>query len=261
MKKHLHQSEPILSLIVLALPLLWLFWPVAVSQLKSHKVQVVAQFPSDPEAFTQGLAFDDDGKLFMGTGLNGYSSIREVDLATGKVLRQLDNAHDDFGEGVTVVGDKLIQLTWKSKMAFIYDKKNFVNLRNSSYTYEGWGIAFDGQKLFVSDGTDVLHLWDKDNFAETGQIKVYDDNGPVYYLNELEFVDGLIYANVWKTDQIARIDPETGAVVDWLDLTGLLDKEKYPSSNVLNGIAFDGKNLYVTGKRWPFIFQIALPPN
>lgn len=219
---------------------------------------VVHTYPHDPDAFTQGLIFD-NGFLYEGTGLDGRSSLRKVELSTGKVLQRLDLPHGYFGEGIVLWKDKLIQLTWQSKIGFVYDRATFKQLRTFTYSREGWGITQDGKRLIMSDGSSSLFFWDPETFAETGELKVVDEKGRrVSNLNELEYVRGEIYANIWQTDRIARISPATGRVLGWIDLSGLLTERERTQSDVLNGIAYDpkGHRLFVTGKNWPKLFEI-----
>jgi glutamine cyclotransferase len=218
--------------------------------------RVIASHPHDPDAFTQGLVID-DGVLYEGTGINGKSSLRRVDLETGKVLQLQALPAQFFGEGITLFGDKIIQLTWKSRYGFVYDKNSFKLLRVFAYPFEGWGITHDGKNLITSDGTAVLRFITPHTLAQQRSITVTDGNKPVALLNELEYVGESIYANVWKTDRIAIIEPDTGKVTGWLDLAGILPQGKR-SVAVLNGIAYDAgqEALYVTGKLWPEIFEI-----
>ena len=229
---------------------------------QEYTYSITAEYPHDPNAFTQGLAFY-NGSLYEGTGLYGNSSLREVDLETGQVMRIIWLSPSYFGEGIAVVGDRIIQLTWKSQTGFVYARENFTLLREFQYTMEGWGIAYDGQNLFMSDGTATIRLLDPANFSLVGEIHVHDYNGPVALLNELEYVEGEIFANVWMTDRIARISPTTGEVLGWIDLTGLSSSFHQGSIDVLNGIAYDSqtKRLFVTGKLWPSIFEIEITPK
>ncbi len=228
-----------------------------------YSFEVVNIYPHDPAAFTQGLVFE-DGFLYEGTGLRGSSTLRKVELTTGVILQQLELDEQYFGEGITIFNENIIQLTWTSQVGFVYDKKTFEQLQQFSYSYEGWGITHDGIHLIVSDGTSVLHFLDPETFAEVSLVYVYDSRGPVTRLNELEYIQGEIYANVWQTDFIARIDPHTGRVTGWIDLTGLLaeDSSEQPV-DVLNGIAYDTESdrLFVTGKLWPQLFEINLVPQ
>ena len=223
--------------------------------------RVLATYPHDPQAFTQGLVYY-QGDFYEGTGLRGRSSLRKVDLETGEVLqlRQLPDQY--FGEGVTLFDDRLYQLTWQSHIGFIYDRASFDLLATFQYPTEGWGLTHNGRELIMSDGSSTLFFLDPQTMNLLRQVPVWDENGPVVRLNELEYIDGAVYANIWQTDRIARIDPDTGQVLAWIDLTGLLPPEDRPGANVLNGIAWDeeGGRLFVTGKLWPKLFQIELTP-
>ena len=222
--------------------------------------RIVNAFPHDPFAFTQGLVYT-DGFLYEGTGLYGQSSLRCVNLESGMVLKRRELPRQFFGEGVTVWQDKIVQLTWRSKVGFVYDRQSFELVEKFNYSTEGWGLTHDGRRLIMSDGTSTLYFLDPGSFAETGQVTVQDDEGPVNQLNELEYVGGEVYANIWKTDRIARIDPASGRVLGWIDLQGLLSAEEQRGPvDVLNGIAYDHENerLFVTGKRWPKLFEIEL---
>ncbi|MCI5131138.1 MAG: glutaminyl-peptide cyclotransferase [Candidatus Electrothrix sp. EH2] len=221
---------------------------------------VVREYPHDPKAFTQGLAWD-KGKVYEGTGRYGHSSLRSVDLKTGLVNRQRDYTDRFFAEGVTVFQDRIYQLTWKNKKVFLFEKENFSVLGSWPYPREGWGITHDGNELIASDGTAQLYFLDPKTLEEKRRITVRDDQGPVTQLNELEYVRGAIYANVWKTDQIAIIRPQDGAVSGWLDLSGLSAKVRSiwkAKTDVLNGIMYDPADdrLFVTGKLWPSLFEI-----
>ncbi|MEA2586841.1 MAG: glutaminyl-peptide cyclotransferase, partial [Thermomicrobiales bacterium] len=235
----------------------------AVPQAPVWGYRVVAAYPHDPTAFTQGLAVV-AGVLYEGTGLVGESSLRRVDLATGTVLQSVALAPPHFGEGIAAVGDRLYQLTWQTGTCFVYDRQTFALRETFSYPTEGWGLASDGERLVMSDGTDALVFRDPATFAETDRVAVRDGAEPVDDLNELEVVDGEVWANVWKRDRIARIDPANGRVTGWIDLTGLLPPQDRPegSDAVLNGIAHDPDTgrLFVTGKLWPTLFEIALVP-
>lgn len=227
-----------------------------------YTYRVVNEYPHDPNAWTQGLIYQ-NGVMYEGTGLYGRSSLRRVDLETGDVLQRYDLSDEYFGEGVTLFEDRLIQLTWKSRIGFVYDRDSFALLRDFHYPTEGWGITHDGQRLIMSDGSSTLYFRDPETFEKIGRVEVFDDNGPVVRLNELEYIQGEVYANVWQTDRIARIDPETGRVTAWIDLTGLLSPEDLRGADVLNGMAYDAGNdrLFVTGKLWPKLFQIELVPR
>ncbi|MDH3556745.1 MAG: glutaminyl-peptide cyclotransferase [Deltaproteobacteria bacterium] len=222
--------------------------------------RIVNTYPHDPRAFTQGLVFADDA-LYEGTGLRGPSSLRKVDLKTGNILQVRQLPARFFGEGITIYGNRVIQLTWRARVGFVYDRQTFQLLHTFNYPTEGWGITHDGRSLIMSDGTSTLYLLDPQTFQEVGRLEVHTRDGPVSRLNELEYVQGEIYANVWKTDRIARISPQTGEVLGWIDLEGLLKPEdRYRRIDVLNGIAYDVKNdrLFVSGKLWPKLFEIEL---
>jgi len=224
----------------------------------SYTYEVVNEYPHDANAFTQGLIME-DGILYEGTGLWGSSTLRRVDLETGNVLQMHELSGEFFGEGITVFGDRIIQLTWQSQKGFVYDKQSFDLLQEFSYPTQGWGITTDGTQLIMSDGTANLYFLDPETFEKTGQVEVHDYE-PVTKLNELEYINGEVYANVWQTDKIAIINPQTGQVTGWIDLKGIYTPETSNSNNVLNGIAYDteGDKLFVTGKRWSQLFQIKL---
>lgn len=219
--------------------------------------KIVNTYPHDPGAFTQGLVYE-DGFLYEGTGLRGQSTLRRVDLTSGAVVQSLALDPELFGEGITLFGDRIIQLTLTSGIGFVYDQQSFSKLDEFSYTPEGWGLTHDGRELIMSDGSAELRFLDDESFRETSRVTVTDGDLPVQWLNELEYVEGEIYANVWQTDLIARISPDTGEVLGWIDLAGLRRDE--PSAGVLNGIAYDseGRRLFVTGKNWPELFEIEL---
>ena len=222
--------------------------------------KIVNVYPHDRKAFTQGLIFD-DGFLYEGTGLYGESTLRKVELETGKVLKIHQLPPQFFGEGITLWKGKLIQITWREKTGFVYDKESFQLLREFNYSTEGWGITHDEKRLIMSDGTATLYFLNPDNFEVIGRIEVKDKDMPIANLNELEYIRGEIYANIWQTDRIARISPKTGQVVGWINLKGLLSEEdRLQSVDVLNGIAYDAKRdrLFVTGKLWPKLFEIEL---
>ena len=220
---------------------------------------VVRSYPHDRQAFTQGLVYL-DGVLYEGTGLHGRSGIRKVKLETGEVLQMRPLESQYFGEGIAVWKDSLIQLTWKSGIGFVYDRTTFAPRRTFTYSGEGWGLTRNGTRLIMSDGSDTLRWLDPQSLRETGKLVVRDGKTPVPRLNELEFVKGEIYANVWETERIARISPSTGLVTGWIDLAGLLDHREAAGVDVLNGIAYDAAKdrLFVTGKLWPKVFEIQL---
>lgn len=220
--------------------------------------EVVNAYPHDTGAFTQGLGYH-DGTLYEGTGIRGESDIRQVKLESGNVIRKREISDQYFGEGITLWNDRLVQLTWQSNVGFVYERATFDRVDDFSYPTEGWGLTHDGERLIMSDGTSSLYFHDPDTFERQGSVEVQDDDEPIDQLNELEFIEGKVYANVWQADRIAIIDPTDGRVTAWIDLTGLLpEKDRTPSTDVLNGIAYDAENdrLFVTGKRWPKLFEI-----
>lgn len=228
-------------------------------QIPRYQVQVIAVYPHDPQAFTEGLIYD-NGFLYESTGLYGESSLRKVDLNTGEVIHLVKVEDQYFGEGLTLVDSTLIQLTWESKAAFLYDKNTLELEKAVCYPYEGWGITYDGNHLIVSDGSNLLRFLDPRNFCLIRELPVSSEEKPIEQLNELEYVDGKIYANVWHTDIIIIIDPQNGEVVGWIDLTSLEEKRN-TGEDVPNGIAYDAKDnrLFVTGKRWSHIYEIQIP--
>jgi glutamine cyclotransferase len=234
-------------------------WAQMPRNLPMYGYQVVRSYPHDPGAFTQGLQYL-DGVLYEGTGQVGQSSIRRVELETGKLLQKRDVSPPHFGEGITVWKDELIELTWKSNVAFVYDKKTFEPRRTFKYAGEGWGLTQDAMNLYMSDGSDELRVLDPATFAERRRIKVTSAGAPLRELNELEWVKGEIFANIWMTDQIARIAPASGKVAGYIDLRGLLSASERASTDVLNGIAYDAAHdrLFITGKWWPKLFEIKL---
>jgi len=224
---------------------------------------VVHTYPHDPKAFTQGLIVV-DGHLYESTGLQGRSSLRLVDLSTGQVLQKHDLPPQDFGEGLTDWGTSLIQLTWTSHKAFVYDRFSFSLLKTFTFEGEGWGLTHDSKHLILSDGTSYLRFLDPESFHVVRRLRVTDERGrAIDNLNELEYVRGEIYANIWQTDTIVRISPQTGKVIGRINLNGIIDKnELHESGAVLNGIAYDTAQdrLFVTGKLWPKLFEIKLGP-
>lgn len=236
--------------------------PSAAVQVPISTYRVLNVFPHDPTAFTQGLVYQ-DGIFYEGTGLRGQSTLRKVDPATGQVLQGIRLPDQYFGEGIAILGQRLYQLTWQENTGFIYDKDSFELLDTWRYEGEGWGLATDGQRLLMSDGSHELRFLDPETLAELGRVAVLDDAGqPVSRLNELEWVGGEVWANVWQTDRIARIDPASGRLLGWIDLAGLLPDEDRAAQrvDVLNGIAYDAATarLFVTGKWWPKLFEIEL---
>lgn len=226
----------------------------------TYGYRILHTYPHDPKAFTQGLIYL-DGYLYESTGLQGRSSLRKVDLQTGKVLQRYDLSPDIFGEGLTNWKNTLVQLTWKKQTGFVYDRATFHLLRTFHYTGEGWGLTQDGAHLIMSDGSSSLRFLDPQTFHEVKRIVVIDGGVEVHDLNELEYIHSQVYANVWQTDLIAIISPQTGHVTGWIDLSGLRPASTQGNSNaVLNGIAFDAAHnrLFVTGKLWPKLFGIQL---
>jgi glutaminyl-peptide cyclotransferase len=225
--------------------------------------QIIKVFPHDSEAYTQGLVFH-QGVLYEGTGLLGKSSLRKVDPETGHILKQVRLPDQLFGEGITLWEDKIIQLTWKSGIGLIYDQGTFQLLKKFSYFSEGWGITQDGKQLIMSDGTSFLYFWNPHSFKEVKRVQVLDRGVPITMLNELEYIKGKIFANVYLTDKIVIISPETGRVTGWINLQGLLSaKDRTGKEDVLNGIAYDARKdrILVTGKYWPKLFEIRLIPD
>lgn len=225
-----------------------------------YTYEVVNSWPHDPKAFTQGLAYH-DGYIYESTGHHGTSSLRKVELKTGKVKKKHNVPEQYFAEGMTIFHDRVFQLTWQSRVCFFYDLKSFELLGEFHHGGEGWGLTDDDKHLIMSDGTNQLRFIDPNTFLPLRTISVLDANQPLRELNELEYVKGEIYANIWHSEKIVRIDPATGRILGWIDLTGLRPPEVEDNTdNVLNGIAYDEKEdrLFVTGKRWPKLFEIRL---
>jgi len=230
--------------------------------IPTYSYEIFNRWPHDRTAYTEGLVFS-GGALFESTGLNGASSVRRVEIATGRVTQSLSLAPDFYGEGLTLFDDMLIQLTWQSHKGFVYDARCFCPRGEFAYDGEGWGLTHDGRSLIMSDGTQRIRFLDPRTFATIRTIDVYDNGQPLMNLNELEYVRGEIYANVWQTDSIVRIDPATGALRGRIDLTGLFPvAERAGPDDLLNGIAYDDATdrLFVTGKNWPTLFEIRLRP-
>ena len=246
------------------------FVPFAILVLSTHAGQhptnapvfdfeAVKVYPHDHAAFTQGLEFR-EGSLYEGTGLNGHSTLRKVDLETGRVLEETALANQFFGEGITVLNGQVTQLTWQSHVGYVYDQRTFRLLRNFSYPGEGWGLANDGHLIYMSDGTPQIRCLDPRTFSEIRHLTVHEGTHNIEALNELEWVRGELFANVWQTDRIVRVSPQDGRVLGWIDLAGLLPQKDREGADVLNGIAYDsmGDRLFVTGKLWPKLFEIRL---
>jgi glutamine cyclotransferase len=233
--------------------------PAVTAPIYGYRVK--NSYPHDRAAFTQGLVFE-DGYLLEGTGLHGRSTLRRVELETGKIIQFRGLPVRYFGEGITIFDGRIVQLTWQARTGFVYDRNSFALREKFHYPTEGWGLTHDGNRLILSDGTDILYFLDPGTFEQIGKLRVVDHQGAaVTRLNELEYVKGEIFANIWQTDRIARIAPDTGRVTGWIDLAGLLNRQgQIPPVDVLNGIAYDeaGDRLFVTGKLWPKLFEIEL---
>lgn len=225
-----------------------------------YTYSIVNTYHHDENAFTQGLVYE-NGSLYESTGLYGDSTLRRVNLETGEVLQLYTLPDSYFGEGITIFDDKIIQLTWRENKSFVYDKHSFELLQEFNYSTEGWGITYDGNRLIMSDGTANLYFLDPETFEKVGQVEVHE-TAPVTKINELEYINGKVYANIWMEEKIAIINPQTGQVEGWIDLNGIQNIENQNMDKVLNGIAYDAveDRLFVTGKRWPHLFEIKLIP-
>jgi len=222
--------------------------------------KIVNKYPHDPQAFTQGLVWD-KGFVFEGTGRHGYSSLRKVNLQTGRTEHEIEYEDDIFAEGVTVFHDKIYQLTWKNRLLFIYDKHDLSLIKKFNYPREGWGITHDSQNLIVSDGSSTLYFLDPETLVEVRRISAHEHSQVIGSLNELEYIHDRVYANVWKSNRVAIINPLHGQIEGWIDLSGLDEKlPKHSDAGVLNGIMYDSdkQRLFVTGKLWPTLFEIVL---
>jgi glutaminyl-peptide cyclotransferase len=226
---------------------------------QAYGYKVLNVYPHDTEAFTEGLEYR-NGFLYESTGLVGKSMLRREQLETGQVLQETAVPAQHFGEGITVLNQRIIQLTWQTQIGFIHNQSTFATESTFSYPGQGWGLANDGKQIYMSDGTSQIRFWDPTTLAETQRITVHDAGGPITMVNELEWVNGMIYANIWQTNNVAIISPMDGSVVGWIDLAGLLTPQEYAQADVLNGIAYDAaaNRLFVTGKLWPKLFQIQL---
>ncbi|MCJ7763225.1 glutaminyl-peptide cyclotransferase [Candidatus Bathyarchaeota archaeon] len=225
-----------------------------------YTYSVVNTYPHDENAFTEGLVYE-NGSLYESTGLYGSSTLRRVNLETGEVLQLYTLPSMYFGEGISIFDDKIIQLTWTEHKGFVYDKDSFELLQEFNYSSEGWGITYDGNRLIMSNGSSTLQFLDPETFEKVGQVEVHD-TAPVSNINELEYINGKVYANIWMEEKIAIINSQTGQVEGWIDLSGIQDLQNQDVGNVLNGIAYDteGDRLFVTGKMWPHLFEIKLIP-
>ena len=249
-------------LAVLVLALLWPAHSHSQSTGNADSFRIVQSYPHDPRAFTEGLVYA-DGVLYESTGEKGRSTLRVIDPKTGIITKHIDVADTYFGEGITVWQNQLIQLTWQDHIGFVYDRSSLRFLQTFPISGEGWGLTQDGRSLIMSDGTPTLHFLDPHTFRETRHLQVTENGTPVQKLNELEYIHGEIFANVWYSDRILRISPQTGKVLGWLDLSALLSaSQRTDREAVLNGIAYDAKtgHLFLTGKLWPRIFEIELTP-
>lgn len=227
---------------------------------KKYGYKVVQTYPHDREAFTQGLIYD-KGIMYESTGQKTSSSLRETELKTGKVVRQLDLDDSLFGEGITLYGDRIFQVTWESKVGFVYEKSTFKVINKIYYATQGWGLTTIGNKIVMSDGTNILYYYEPETFTVLSRLEVYNNEQKVDSLNELEYINGEIWANIWMSDLIVRIDPLSGKVLSYINLKGLLpESEKKPDTDVLNGIAWDKESgrIFVTGKKWPKLYEIRL---
>jgi glutamine cyclotransferase len=228
-------------------------------RVQNFSYEVINTYPHDRAAFTQGLVYH-QGILYESTGLNGQSSLRQVELETGRVMKKVDVPSVHFAEGLALFNNRLFQLTWQTQTTFVYDLDSFVQLKTLSYSGEGWGLTHNGQSLIMSNGSNQIRFLDPETFQVQRTISVTDNDRAVSMLNELEFIKGEIFANIWLTDRIARIDPTSGKVTGWINLAGLLPLQDRGGADVLNGIAYDeaGDRLFITGKLWPKLFQIKL---
>lgn len=231
-------------------------------QIDQYSYEIVNKYPHDNEAFTQGL-FYYNGYLYESTGLYGESSLRKVDLQTGDVLEKIELNEEFFGEGMTIIDDKIYQLTWKSNQGFVYDIETFEVVREFEYQTEGWGLTHNKESIIMSDGTDKIYFYNIQDLSYQKYISVRINEVPLKDINELEYINGKIYANIWKSDLIALIDPDSGVVTGEIDLSGLLTGREKSNADVLNGIAYDRQSdrLFVTGKKWPYLYELKIKLN
>ncbi|MCJ7691431.1 MAG: glutaminyl-peptide cyclotransferase [Clostridiaceae bacterium] len=224
-----------------------------------YPYEIINTYPHDANAYTEGLVYE-SGFIYESTGIFNESTLRKIDLQTGEIVKLHKLDRNYFGEGITLYYNKIYQLTWKSNVGFVYDKESFKLINKFYYNTQGWGITHNDEHLIMSDGTDTLYFLNPNNFKKVYSIKVHDEFRPVTRLNELEFIKGEIYANVWRRDRIARICPHSGRVTGWIELKGLLSAKEYKNADTLNGIAYDklSNRIFVTGKKWPKIFEVKL---
>lgn len=229
------------------------------NNIPMYSYNIIKTYSHDARAFTEGLVYE-DGVLYESTGKYNESTLRKVDLETGEILKLHKLSDNYFGEGIAIYDNKIFQLTWKTNVGFIYDKDTFSLINKFYYNTEGWGLTHNDEHLIMSDGTDEINFLNPKNFKKVYSVKVHDEFKPITRLNELEFIQGEIYANVWRTDKIARICPHSGKITGWIDLKGLLSPKEYKNAGTLNGITYDKQNnrIFVTGKMWPKIFEIKL---
>jgi len=244
-------------------PVVLLDEPGKINFVPEYTFLIINTYPHDHRAYTQGLVYK-DGFLYESTGRRGESSVRQVELKTGAIVKSVALSPEFFGEGLTIVDNRMIQLTWESFTGLVYDLEEFTLLEQFYYTTEGWGLTYDGTHLIQSDGSANLYFLDVSNFAVVREVKVYDTTGFIRNINELEYINGEIFANIMPSNRIARIDPQTGNINAWINLDGILESVQVASEvNVLNGIAYDDKNdrLFITGKLWPVVFEVKLIPK
>jgi glutamine cyclotransferase len=259
-KKHIIATLLLIIVTVIASFIAINQWQTATTNPPTlYKFEILNTYPHDTTAFTQGLVYN-NGSFFESTGGYGTSTLRKVDLETGQVTKEFKLTDQFFGEGLTQINNELLQLTWQENTGFIYEKNTFDPIGNFSYATEGWGLTYDGSNLIMSDGTSNLYFLNPTTYQEVRQINVLDGNNSITYINELEYVNGDIYANIWLTEKIAIINPQNGQIKGWINMTGLYQPQG--SNDVLNGIAYDQQSnrLFVTGKNWPNIYEIKILP-